>query len=98
MYTPSPAAFPYARDKDKTLMALHQSVLSTTFFSYDGSVFAISSWWWILPLTAAPLTGLVMFLWFWWFRQRLSRDHATLQTRRHVAEDSESRSSLAGRK
>ncbi|KAI7782819.1 hypothetical protein LA080_012860 [Diaporthe eres] len=74
------------------------SVLSTTFFSYDGNVFAISSWWWILPLTAAPLTGLVMFLWFWWFRQRLSRDHATLQTRRDVFEVAESRSSLVGRK
>lgn len=69
----------------------HQSVLSTTFFSYDGTVFAICSWWWILPLTAAPLTGLVMFLWFWWFRQRLSRDHATLQTRRDVVEDAESK-------
>ncbi|KAK7724638.1 hypothetical protein SLS63_008618 [Diaporthe eres] len=74
------------------------SVLSTTFFSYDGNVFAISSWWWILPLTAAPLTGLVMFLWFWWFRQRLSRDHATLQNRRDVVEGAESRSSLVGRK
>lgn len=84
--------------KDKTLMAVPQSVLSTTFFSYDGNVFAISSWWWILPLTAAPLTGLVMFLWFWWFRQRLSRDHATLQTRRDVVEGAESRSSLVGRK
>lgn len=78
------------------MTCLHQSVLSTTFFSYDGTVFAISSWWWILPLTAAPLTGLVMFLWFWWFRQRLSRDHASLQTRRDVVESAESRSGMAG--
>jgi len=74
---------------------VHQSVLSTTFFSYDGNVLAISGWWWILPLTAAPLTGLVMFLWFWWFRQRLSRDHASLQTRRDVV-DGESKASLVG--
>ncbi|KAH8759853.1 hypothetical protein F5883DRAFT_647754 [Diaporthe sp. PMI_573] len=73
------------------------SVLSTTFFSYDGNVLAISGWWWILPLTAAPLTGLVMFLWFWWFRQRLSRDHASLQTRRDVV-DGESKASLVGSK
>lgn len=76
----------------------YQSVLSTTFFSYDGSVFSISGWWWVLPLTAAPLTGLVMFLWFWWFRQRLSRDHATLHSRRDVVEGAESRSSLGAPK
>ena len=74
---------------------LHQSVLSTTFFSYDGNLYAISSWWWIVPLTAAPLTGLVMFLWFWWYRQRLSRDHANLQTRRDVVEGGQSDTSLA---
>ncbi|KAF4337214.1 hypothetical protein FBEOM_8907 [Fusarium beomiforme] len=57
------------------------SVLSTVFFSFDGTAFVISGWWWTLPTVALPLTGLVMYLWFIWFRTRLSYDRVALETR-----------------
>ncbi|EXL51684.1 hypothetical protein FOCG_07511 [Fusarium oxysporum f. sp. radicis-lycopersici 26381] len=58
------------------------SVLSTVFFNFDGTVFGISQWWWILPTVAVPLTGLVMYLWFVSFRTKLSRDKAALERAR----------------
>ncbi|KAK3361680.1 hypothetical protein B0T24DRAFT_642152 [Lasiosphaeria ovina] len=58
------------------------SVLSTVFFSYDGvdTGLAVSPLWWILPVSAVPLTVLVLTLWFWWYRDRLSRTTTKLRS------------------
>lgn len=49
------------------------SVLSTVFFDYDQTGISVSSSWWVLPAAAIPLTGLVLALWFLWFRHRLHK-------------------------
>ncbi|KAL2063629.1 hypothetical protein VTL71DRAFT_5434 [Oculimacula yallundae] len=58
------------------------SVLSTVFFSYDGISFAVSTWWWLLPVAVVPLTAAVLYLWFFVYRARVRRDKTLLQTQR----------------
>ncbi|KIN03010.1 hypothetical protein OIDMADRAFT_27483 [Oidiodendron maius Zn] len=74
------------------------SVLSTVFFSFDGTAFAISHWWWTLPMSAVPLTGLVIYVWFMWFRTKLSHDKVELQSRKVEVETGSSTASLTGQK
>ncbi|KAI1183650.1 hypothetical protein F5B17DRAFT_415326 [Nemania serpens] len=47
------------------------SILGTNFFSFDGTVFAVSGLWWILPVTSIPLTLAVLLLWYEWSKIRL---------------------------
>ncbi|KAI1198932.1 hypothetical protein F5X97DRAFT_138939 [Nemania serpens] len=47
------------------------SILGTNFFSFDGTVFAVSGLWWILPATSIPLTLAVLLLWYEWSKVRL---------------------------
>ncbi|RFU34190.1 hypothetical protein B7463_g2176, partial [Scytalidium lignicola] len=74
------------------------SVLSTVFFSFDGTAFAISQWWWILPTSAIPLTGFVIYLWFMWFRTRLSHDKVQLQSLKAELETGSSAARLTTQK
>ncbi|KAI1111131.1 hypothetical protein F5Y14DRAFT_426352 [Nemania sp. NC0429] len=49
------------------------SILGTNFFNFDGTVFAVSSLWWILPVTSIPLTLVVLLLWYEWSKVRLDK-------------------------
>ncbi|KAI1152499.1 hypothetical protein F4825DRAFT_418835 [Nemania diffusa] len=49
------------------------SILGTNFFNFDGTVFTVSSLWWILPATAIPLTLAVLILWYKWSKVRTDK-------------------------
>ncbi|CAJ2507024.1 Uu.00g082100.m01.CDS01 [Anthostomella pinea] len=61
------------------------SVLSTVFFSYDGSLLSISQLWWTLPVVVVPLTFIVLYLWFRWVQNLLKR-HSTAALEKRRAE------------
>lgn len=61
------------------------------FFSYDGYLLKISSWWWTLPVATVPLTAVVLYVCFMWYRARLNRDRACLEERRAELERNISR-------
>ncbi|KAI1160610.1 hypothetical protein F5B18DRAFT_631976 [Nemania serpens] len=49
------------------------SILGTNFFNFDGTVFAVSSLWWILPVISIPLTLAVLLIWYEWSNVRLDK-------------------------
>lgn len=49
-------------------------------------------------MSAVPLTGLVMYVWFMWFRTKLSHDKVELQSRKMEVETGSSTASLTGQK
>lgn len=55
-------------------LTFHKAVSSTVFFTFDGSSFAVSPYWWTLPATAIPLTAVVAYVWFLWRRERVYRN------------------------
>ncbi|KAI8627242.1 hypothetical protein F5Y19DRAFT_443705 [Xylariaceae sp. FL1651] len=57
------------------------SILSTTFFNFDGVAFTVSSLWWILPVITIPLTLIVLLLWYMWSRARLNKKRSQLGER-----------------
>ncbi|KAI3318903.1 hypothetical protein HD806DRAFT_548775 [Xylariaceae sp. AK1471] len=57
------------------------SILSTTFFNFDGSTFTVSSLWWTLPVTTIPLTLAVLLFWYKWSESRSNKIQGQLKER-----------------
>ncbi|KAI0517046.1 hypothetical protein F5B22DRAFT_144702 [Xylaria bambusicola] len=46
------------------------SILGTNFFNFDGTLFTVSRFWWIIPVTSVPLTLFVLLFWYKWSKSR----------------------------
>ncbi|KAK5625207.1 hypothetical protein RRF57_000923 [Xylaria bambusicola] len=46
------------------------SILGTNFFNFNGTLFTVSRFWWIIPVTSVPLTLVVLLFWYKWSKSR----------------------------
>ncbi|KAI0104718.1 hypothetical protein GGR51DRAFT_521820 [Nemania sp. FL0031] len=57
------------------------SILGTNFFNFDGTIFAVSGLWWILPVISIPLTLAVLIFWYKWSKVRSDMTQGQLSGR-----------------